>query len=105
MVAEGSQLRLLSLRHGGNRRAKHTAEQHDFEVPNVTHTNHTFFGGASAIVGAEKYLANCGFSTADLPGTPVRWHSAASACTILGKLDRLVFVGDSLTRQVQHLSV
>ncbi len=105
LVVHGSQLRVLSVRHGGRRGAKHTADQNVAEVPSITHTNHTFSKGASPDVAAEDFLASCGFSTADLPGEPVRWHTAASACNILGKFDRLVFVGDSLTRQVQPVSV
>ena len=57
--------------------------------------------GAAADVGADEFLAACGFSTADLPGEGVPWHTASSACAVLGRLDRLVLVGDSLTRQAR----
>lgn len=52
-------------------------------------------------IGAEEFLASCGFSTTDLPGEPVKWYTAADACNVLGKFDLLMLVGDSLTRQVR----
>ena len=55
---------------------------------------------AAADVDAEEFLAACGFSTADLPGEGVPWHTASSACAVLGRLEQLVLVGDSVTRQV-----
>ena len=48
----------------------------------------------------EELLAACGFSAADLPGERVAWHTTSSACAVLGRLERLVLVGDSVTRQV-----
>ena len=55
---------------------------------------------AAADVGADEFLAACGFTTADLPGEGVPWHTASSACAVLGRLERLMLVGDSVTRQV-----
>lgn len=55
---------------------------------------------AAADVGVEEFLAACGFSAADLPGQHMGWHTASSACAVLGRLERLVLVGDSVTRQV-----
>jgi len=52
-------------------------------------------------LGAEDFLGSCGFTVADLPKAGVKWHTASSACSILGKLDGFVFVGDSVTRQVR----
>jgi len=52
-------------------------------------------------LGVVDFLGSCGFTGADLPETSARWHTASSACSVLGKLDRLVFVGDSVTRQVR----
>ena len=58
---------------------------------------------AAADVGMEDFLAACGFSGADLPGVRAAWHTASSACAVLGRLERLVLVGDSVTRQVRPL--
>jgi len=52
-------------------------------------------------LGVEDFLGSCGFTVADLPKAGVKWHMASSACSILGKLDGFVFVGDSVTRQVR----
>ena len=105
LLAHGFPLRLLSVRHGSqhgeHRGAKHTAAQMLSEAPStVPSLMHGAHADAVTDTGAEAFLASCGFSTADLPGPPVKWYTAASACRVLDKLDRLVFAGDSLTRQV-----
>ena len=55
---------------------------------------------ATASNQLEEYLATCGFHAADMPGNHPKRHTPSSACSILGKLNGLVLVGDSLTRQV-----
>lgn len=102
LLAHGSRLQLLAARRGGQRGgrrgAKHTAAQLVSEIQNA---ELSAFTSTAPDLSAEDFLASCNFSTADLPGELVKWHNAASACSILGKLDWLVLVGDSLTRQVQ----
>ncbi len=67
----------------------------------VTKARSRSFSPAAPELAMEDLLGSCGFTLADLPETGARWHTASSACSVLGKLDRLVFVGDSVTRQVR----
>ena len=105
MVAHGSQLRLqttkLHTTAVRRREARHTAALQQASA----HSLPSMPGSLAPGVSAEEFLAGCNFTTAEMPGERVKWHSGRSACRILGKLDRLVFVGDSLTRQVQSAHV
>jgi len=67
----------------------------------VTKARSRSFSPAAPELAMEDLLGSCGFTLADLPETGAMWHTASSACSVLGKLDRLVFVGDSVTRQVR----
>lgn len=58
-------------------------------------------------VSADNFFRACGFSVADYQrlGNAPEWHTAASACSILARYDKLLVMGDSLTRQVPNSAV
>ncbi len=97
-----SSLGLHSQQHPRLRSAPHatarTAEQPEAVLPG---RGPCTAGAAAPDVGMAEFLGSCGYTQADLPGKHAAWHTASSACSILGKLERLIFVGDSMTRQVQ----
>lgn len=98
LLAHCSQLKLQSVRRAARReQARRAVQQSASNIPNIASGA---LLTAAPDVSAEDFLGACNFTTAELPGEPVKWHTASSACNILGKLDRLVLVGDSLTRQV-----
>ncbi len=101
LATHGSQLRLQTTKYHAaavrRRKARHTAALQQASA----HSLPGMPGSRTPGVSAEDFLAACNFTTAEVPGNRTKWFMGRSACRILGKLDRLVFVGDSLTRQVQ----
>ena len=99
LLAQGSQLKLQSARRAARReQARRAVQQSASAVASIASGA---LRTAAPDVSAEAFLGACNFTLAELPGEPVKWHTASSACNILCKLDQLVFVGDSLTRQVR----
>ena len=56
-------------------------------------------------VDTRDFLGACAYRVEDLEheGHAPDWHVASSACSVLSKYDRLLVMGDSLTRQARSL--